>query len=792
MAKKKKRNRKKSPVLKIFAWLTVVFVAGIVTLSAIAGIALASMLRGLPDVTRDPKFNRSQTSKVFAADGTLLTDFHAEQHRIWIPLNEIPDQLQKAVIAIEDERYYTHAGVDLRRIVGALLIDIRTGKPAQGASTITQQYVRNSFITSEKTVDRKVKEAYLAYRLEKAFSKEKILEKYLNTIFFGLNMYGVKTASETYFGKDPKDLSLDEVALLAGIIRSPNNYSPYTHPDIAIQRRNLVLGKMAELGFITPQIAEEAKAKPLIVKQLAPPVTIAPYFVEYVKQELIDKYGVNTVFKGGLRIYTTIDLDMQNKAQESIQTTLNRPGDPAGSLVCIDPHNGYVKVLVGGTDFEKEKYNLAIQGHRQAGSAFKTFVLTTAIDQGISPAQAFDSSPGLLILPGPDWNVDNYDGAGHGMMTLQQATIRSVNAVFARLIVEVGADNVAKMARRMGIKSPVEPYPAIALGGLERGVSPMDMATAYGTLANKGRHVEPTPIIKVTDSKGQILYQHKVKEEIVVSEETAFMVTSILEDVIKYGTGTKASIGRPAAGKTGTTQSYRDAWFVGYTPDLVTAVWVGHPKGQIEMRNVHGIKVTGGSFPASIWGRFMKAATKNMTLAKFEEPKGKFSWVKVCTESGLIATEFCPPDLVKSVKIIKGTGPDKQCDIHTAVLVAVPNVLGKTSQEAVDILKAAGFMPAIATEPSNRPQDEVVSQNPPADAQAPTGSTITVIVSTGTAPPEDPNQQQQSEESVSGAVNINRVDQQTSRSGNDYGATPPVEKETSQPPGLTKRDKWKP
>lgn len=747
----KKRKKKKSKKLKIFAWISVLLIAIIMAILGVAGITLASLLRGMPDVTSDPKFNRSQTSKVFASDGTLLVDFHAEQNRIWIPLSGIPDHLQKAVIAIEDERYYTHKGVDLRRIIGALLVDIRTGKPSQGASTITQQYVRNSFITSEKTVERKAREAVLAYQLEKNFSKEKILEKYLNTIFFGSNMYGVKTAAETYFGKDPKDVTLDEAALLAGIIRSPNNYSPYTQPQLAVTRRNLVLSKMQELGFINKQQADEAKAKPLIVRQLTADVTIAPYFVEYVKQTLIDKYGANTVFKGGLRIYTTIDLNMQKQAEDAIATTLNKPGDPSSSIVCIEPKTGYVRVLVGGTDFEKAKYNLAVQGHRQAGSAFKVFVLTTAIDKGISPAQAYDSSPGLLELPGPDWNVDNYDGQGHGMMTLQQATIRSVNAVFARLIVEVGADNVAKMAMRMGIKTKIEPYPAIALGGLQQGVTPFEMASAYGTLANQGHHIEPTAITKITDANDKILYQFKPKDEVVVSEETAYLVSSILQDVVKYGTGTRASIGRPAAGKTGTTQSYRDAWFVGYTPDLVASVWVGHPQGQIEMRNVHGIKVAGGTFPAMIWGKFMKAATKNMAKSDFPEPpKGSLTWVKICSESGMTATEFCPPDLVRSVKIIKGTGPNKKCDIHTAALVAIPNVLGMGSQAAVDALKAAGFIPAIATEPSNRPQDEVVSQEPPADSQAPNGSTVTVIVSTGTPPSEQTNQTQDDKSMVNG------------------------------------------
>ncbi len=566
---------------------------------------IASALKEMPRLSLDKPIVNAQTTKVFASDGSLIADLFVEQNRVIIPLSDISLHLQHAVVSIEDERFYDHQGVDIKAIARAIYINLRSGEIVEGGSTISQQYVKNSFITPEKTMQRKIKEAILAYQLERTLSKKKILENYLNTIYFGHSVYGAQTAAQFYFNKDAKDLTLDEAAFLAGLIRSPNRYSPYINPEKALARRNTVLKKMASLGFITPKEAEAAMALPIKVSPPEQKIAVAPYFLEYVKQMLIDKYGANMVFKGGLRIYTTLDLKMQQAAEEAVSKVLDRPDDPSAALVAIDPKTGYIRALVGGKDFNTQKFNLAVQGHRQAGSAFKTFVLTTAIDQGISPNKVYRSTPVTIKLPGKDWEVHNYtEGSGGPPMSIKAGTIHSVNCVYARLIMDVGPQNVVDMAKRMGIVTPLEPYPAIALGGLKTGVTPLEMASAYGTLANQGVHIKPTPVIKIMDSSGKVIEKNRNVKRSAMDPSVAYMVTDILQDVISYGTGTRARIGRPAAGKTGTTQNYRDAWFAGYTPDLVAAVWVGHPKAQISMLRVHGIRVAGGTFPAQIWARF--------------------------------------------------------------------------------------------------------------------------------------------------------------------------------------------
>lgn len=701
-----------------------------------------------------------QTSKIIAADGTVLTELHGEQNREKVTLGEMCPYIQHAVIAIEDERFYNHGGVDWKAIVRAFWTNVVQGEVVQGASTITQQYVKNNLTGKERTYWRKVEEASLANQMERRYSKDKILEMYLNDVYFGQGCYGVKTASMTFFGKLPSELALEEAALLAAVIRIPNYYSPYLNPEAAMKRRNVVLDKMEELGYITDSEAVEAKARPVQVMEIpeVAPSPVAPYFVEYVKKYLYNvfandpdlraKFGDlapdDIIFRGGLRVYTTIDLALQEYAEEAVASTLNREGDPSAALCAVDPRNGEIKAMVGGKDFNELQYNIAAQGGRQPGSAFKVFVLTTAISNGISPHKYYDSSPTTLEFPdGTKWKVSNAEGSSYGQIDVYNATIRSVNVVFARLIRDVGPQRVALMAQEMGIMSKVDPYPSIALGALTNGVNPLEMASACGTLANNGMYVPPICVTRVTDADGNVIFENRPKGKQVVREDVAAVVNSILEDAVRYGTGRAARIGRPQAGKTGTTDNYADAWFTGYTPDLSAAVWVGYPQGLISMTSVHGITVYGGTFPAQIWRKFMERALADVNPSDF--PTAEFGWDDrddlestvtrtVCTQSGLLATPYCPH--TESRTFEAGKAPTERCPLHSSPnQVLVPTVTGMAEAGAMAAISNAGLNPTVSHAYSSRVANGIViSQSPLGGTQVSPGTTVALVVSQGVSP----------------------------------------------------------
>lgn len=599
----------------------IIFLMATMTITA---ASWANQVIALPKLD-DTGFGRlPQRTRMYAADGSLLaTYFH--QNREITKLGKVSDNVIKATLAIEDERFYEHNGVDLKSIVRALVSNLRSGEIVQGGSTITQQLVKNVFLTHERTFARKFREIILAYQVEGRYSKDKIMELYLNTVYYGNGAYGIKTASELYFNKEPGDLTVEEAALLAGLSKSPTRFSPYLDPNAARARRDLVIKKMGKIGYISQIEMETAQALELAIQPPQTPSTPAAHFVEYVRRTVIKEYGRRALYEGGLNIHTTIDLDLQRRAEEVINTTLDWPGDPSASLVCVEPRTGFIKAIVGGRDFASDQFNLGVQGRRQAGSSFKAFVLVTALAQGMSPNKVFSgSSPqSFPIDRGYSWSVKNFGGAGYGPMPLREATVKSVNTIFARLVMEVGAGNVARTAREMGIKSPVDSLPAIALGGLSRGVSPLDMAAAYGTLANNGQQVDTTPITKITKMDGTVVYEANPASKQVLDPNVAAQANEILQQVVQRGTGTRANIGRPAAGKTGTSENLADAWFVGYTPQLATSVWVGYPKSKVPMNSVHGISVTGGSFPAQIWRDFMSYALRNTPPETFVAPMGK-------------------------------------------------------------------------------------------------------------------------------------------------------------------------
>ena len=709
---------------------------------------------GLPSLDKLERHRLDQTSKIIAADGSVIAELHGEQHREKVSLGEICPDLQHAVIAIEDERFYQHGGVDWKAIMRAFWTNVVQGKVVQGASTITQQYVKNTLTGKERTYWRKIEEASLANQLERRYSKDKILEMYLNDVYFGQGCYGVKTASQTFFGKHPSELSLEEAALLAAVIRIPNYYSPYLNPEAARKRRDLVLNKMEQLGYITKSQAAEAKAKPVEVQPIPEeaPSQVAPYFVEYVKKYLYNVFAADQdlrarfgdlspddiIFRGGLRVYTTLDLNMQKYAEEAIASTLNKPGDPSAALCAVDPRTGEIKAMVGGKDFNKLQYNIAAQGGRQPGSAFKVFVLTTAISNGISPYKTYDSSPTTLeFSDGTKWKVENCEGSSYGSINVYTATVRSVNVVFARLIRDVGPQRVAQMAKAMGITSPIDPYPSIALGALTNGVNPLEMASAVGTLACNGVHYEPICVTKVTDAEGNIIMENIPKGRRVVREDVAAVVNSILQDAVRHGTGRAARIDRPQAGKTGTTDNYADAWFCGYTPDLSAAVWVGYPQGLVPMRNVHGITVYGGTFPAQIWKKFAEKALEDVPPSDF--PKAEYGYeeeetvtVTVCTESGLLATPNCPHTESKTFR--RGEEPTEHCHIHGQQSVTVPDVTGMDEASATAALKALGLNVATSYTYSNLvPEGLVIGQSPTAGVSIARGNTVAITVSKGPA-----------------------------------------------------------
>jgi len=709
--------------------LLIAAAAAVVIVALAGGIVYANIVRQLPDPGA-PLKGRDQTTIITDRNGTMITELFAEQNRTDVKLEQMPAHLRQAVIATEDQRFYRHRGVDPLNILRALWVDITRPNVLHGGSTITQQYVKVAIVTPERTLKRKLMEAVLAYRLERRYTKDQILELYLNSIYFGHGAYSVQTAAQTYFGKDVADLSLAECAMIAGVIKSPGRYSPILDPEAAKNRRATVLTQMVELGSVSEADAEAAKAEPFTLAERKDVSSLAPYFVEYVKATITAELGEDLLYRGGLHITTSLDLTMQAAAETAIAESLNKKDDPSASLVALDPTTGEILAMVGGRDFATQQFNVAVQGRRQPGSAFKPFVLVAGLMNDVLPEQTFEcGARSFKLRNGQTWKVTGASGGRKGPMRLREATEDSVNSVFAQLILDVGAEKVVKAAKDLGISSEVLAVPAIALGGLENGVSPLEMANAYGTLANGGVRMPAHGILEVTDAGGTVLSTAKPAEARVIPANVAYLATDMLKGVISGGTGTKAKIGRPAAGKTGTTQEYRDAWFVGYTPDLVASVWVGFADAQREMTSVHGRKVTGGSFPAEIWAAFMKEALKGREKAEFKRPEG-LSTLSICQESGQKAGEYC----TKTGKaLFLANGLPGACELHSKPAeITVPNLVGMTKDAALALLKQLTLLFAVNEQDSATvPAGTVISQDPTAGSVGTTQTVVTITVSRG-------------------------------------------------------------
>jgi penicillin-binding protein 1A len=663
---------------------------------------------------------QAETTKVFAADGSLITTLHAEQDREEVPLSEVAPILTAAVLAIEDARFFSHKGVDLRAVARAMRANAEAGEIKEGGSTITQQYVKNVLLDSKKTVSRKVREAVMAIQLERTHTKEAILEGYLNRIYLGNGAYGVQAASQQYFGKPASEVTLAEAALLAGLIQAPESYDPYTAPDAALGRRQVVLDRMGELGSAPRDEIAAAEAAPLGVGAKRPDDTryAAGYFVERVKRFILDdeRFGATPtdrrrlLFEEGLRIRTTVDLRIQAAAEEAVRAVLpNSATDPSGAVVVIDPSNGFVRALVGGRDFfgpePEAKFDLATQGLRQTGSSFKPIVLAEALAQGI-PAEKVYEAPPSLTVPMPEgqepWVVGNYEGEGGPPENLIDATVHSVNTVYAQLIQEVGPEKAIAMAHNLGIAGELRPFPSAVLGSNE--VTVIDMASAYSTFAADGMHADPVFVTEISRADGTVVYQRPSTLRRAIPTGVARGVTGILSQVVQRGTGTAAQLGgRPVAGKTGTANEWRDAWFVGYTPELVTAVWVGFPE---ELRSMvpptTPIRVTGGSWPAQIWHRVMEPALAGAPVTPFPVPE-------VVVPQERIAASTPPPNTV-----------------------ALPDVGGQYETQARALLEAVGFKVVLERRPSReRASGLVTDQTPPPGTLVAPGATVVVGVSSG-------------------------------------------------------------
>ena len=692
----------------LFAVLLLPFAAGVGAGAELVGGKLDAASADFKKIHRFP-----ERSIVYAGDGSVLHKFIGDQNRVLVRLKQVSEQAKDAVLAIEDDGFYEHGALDLTSVARAMLANLAAGEIVQGGSTLTQQLVKNAVIGDPaRTYERKFRELAVALKVEQQYTKDEILEMYLNQVYLGNGVYGIGTAAHFYFDQPASELTLAESALLAGLISSPETYDPLDHPKRAKRRRNEVLERLAQLGWYRDAKIEKLKETPLGLPPDAGKRVrkIEPFFVYYLKKLILDdankefaslgktyEQRLNTVFQGGLRIYTTLDPEWQRYGEAALRHGLPAENGPNGSLVSVETRTGAIRAMVSGKDYLGDPHHtdLVWQGRRQTGSAFKPFTLVAAFRQGIPPTRVYSSTP----FCSEDWPsatggkgcVNNAEPGSHGSMDLWSATAFSVNVIFARLILDVGADDVVEAAHDMGITAPLDAVPSMTLGAEE--VSTLDMASAFGTLANDGKHCEPFAVTRVIGPDGKTVYRHKPECVQAIKADIAHLVTAMLEGVVDHGTGTVANDGmesRPIAGKTGTAQDYTNLYFTGYTRQISTAVWVGMPSGQIPLDGFFSSPF-GGRVAAPIWNEFMRQATAGMRIEGFPPPPG----------------------------------PDED---------EVPDVVGMTSAEAQRAILKAGFFPQVVRVDSLQPESTVIAQSPPGGSTAIIGEYVRISVSTGEIP----------------------------------------------------------
>ncbi len=699
---------------------------------------------GLPDRNRIRNLgDMAQSTTIFdAADTPVFTIF--KEQRIELPLDRISQNLIKAVISVEDQRFYEHSGVDAVRVMAALLRNVQTGRRAEGGSTITQQLARQTFLTRNKTYSRKMKEVILATYIESEFSKNDILELYLNKVYFGDGFYGVEAASRGYFGKSASELGVDEAALLAGLIQSPSSYAPTVNLDRAIARRNVVLQTMVSSGAIDQAAADRARRAPVkLTNGLEMKETFGLYFKEQVRRDLVERFGWERVYQGGLRVYTTLDPKLQQQAEAVVEKGLSEiesrrgykhpkrgkvpipeggtPDYLQGALIAMDPHTGYVRAMVGGRDFNESRFNRAVQAKRQSGSAFKPFVYAAALEAGYTPATVITGLNNPVLTAQGGW-VPEDEHSTATSMTLRTALRTSSNRAAVQLLTSVGISNAVNYAKRLNVGTPPS-VPSLALGASD--VTLEQLTAAYAAFADKGVVHEPVLIRRVEDSDGKTLYQEVGKAQQAVSESTAFLISSMLGDVINAGTAYRArqaGFTLPAAGKTGTTNDYVDAWFVGFTPHLVTGVWVGFDQPKTIVPNGYAADLA-----VPMWASFMKAATRGDQPDWLDRPKDVVG-LDVCRISGKLPNDGCrsvqveTPDgsietrsMVYTEYFRKGTQPTTVCPLHPApsFFDRVAGVFGGGSSPAPTPADQAGLPAPLPASTSGSPAPPVVANTRP-------------------------------------------------------------------------------
>jgi penicillin-binding protein 1A len=641
---------------------------------------------GIPSAESIANFRPPASTRILDCRGRVIFDFFQEKRRP-VPLESIPLCLRDAVVAVEDRRFYLHWGIDLVRIPGLVLSTLRRAGDIKGTSTITQQLARSMFLTPERSLARKLKEMALAVELERRYSKTEILELYFNQIWFGGSAYGVEAAAEKYFGRTAARLTPAECATLGAMLANPSAYSPYNHPDRLARRRNFFLAKMLRLGRVTQAQHDAAVGQPLVVLPPGTGGNLAPYFVEEVRRYLADRYGLDFVYRSGATVYTTLDLDMQTAANLVVRdqmlaqekdhnlrptwawydsaarrdTTIGPPRYLQVALVAMDVKTGYVRALVGGRDFRHSEYDRATQARRQAGSSFKPFLYTAAIDGGAFTAASIEQdSPVTIRIQGqPDYTPRDVEGKFSGPVTLRNALAHSINLVAVRLILKTGPEAVVRYAGMMGIASKLIPVYSLALGSVE--VTPLEMTSAFNTLANSGIRVKPTMVTRVEDSRGTVLEENLPEEQPVLRPASAYVVTNMMQSVLDGGTGYAVrALGYdgPAAGKTGTTDDYTDCWFIGFTPELTCGVWVGFDKKKTIFDRAFG-----GGICAPIWAEFMKQVKPDSVPADSFAVPDSILTLQVCEVTGELATAIC--SRVRPEVFILNTEPRTDCHIRT-------------------------------------------------------------------------------------------------------------------------------
>lgn len=688
---------------------------GIVFLTGI--IYFVVITRDLPSLQQLESYKPKLASKVYSADMKVIHEYYVEK-RSFVSLEHMPEELIQAVIATEDRRFYDHWGMDLRRLVGAIFKNIMAGDlTKEGASTLTQQLARQLYLTLEKTYTRKIKELITAIQIERTYTKPEILEMYLNHMYFGHSAYGVQSASITYFNKNVWDLTVDECAILIGLLRAPNSYTPFRYPNRALTRRNIVLNAMRETGYLEEDEFREIIQKPIeVVKDGRKEHGLAPYFTEYIRQIMQEHYGYD-LYTDGLSIYTTLDSRAQYLAEEIVDQHMPLVQEDIKSyyvgknlvkellseefknnnanwqamlqdstfvdsliydkvraevaLVSIDPRNGHILAFVGGRDFSESKFIRPVQARRQPGSAFKPFIYTVAIDNGYPPSHEVLNQPVVNFMANDErWTPKNFDGKTGGPTTFREGLQRSLNLVTVRVLQGIieKPQLVVDYAHKMGIKSSLQAVDAIALGASD--VTPLEITSAFGVFANGGILVDPIAILRVEDKNGNVIDQYYPNSQEVLRRETAYIMTDMLQTVINAGTGGSARwkyhFTRPAGGKTGTTNDSSDAWFIGFTPQIVTGVWVGIDEYSVgNLKLTLGPKQTGSNTALPIWAPYMKAVhdTLNLPVQDWKIPEGVVR-VEICEDSKLLAKDNCPCNVVEEI-FFKELAPTKTCDHHS-------------------------------------------------------------------------------------------------------------------------------